>query len=144
VESLQDDHIAWADLVFHSAMIVQKKSAQEIINRCRSHGKKIVAGGPAFTAQHEEFTGVDHFVLNEAEVTLPIFLNDLSKGRPKKIYTSTVRPDITETPIPLWSLINIHEYATLSIQYSRACSYNCEFCDIVIMNGNRARTKTPE
>ena len=144
VESLQDDDIDWADMVFISAMIVQKKSAQEIIHRCRNRGKKIVAGGPAFTAQHEEFIGVDHFVLNEAEATLPLFLNDLANGRPKKIYTSTVRPDITETPIPLWSLINIHDYATLAIQYSRGCPYNCEFCDIVIMNGKRPRTKTPE
>ena len=144
VESLEDEHLAWADMVFLSAMIVQKKSAQEIINRCRSHGKKIVAGGPAFTAQHEEFTGVDHFVLNEAEVTLPLFLHDFDKGEAKKIYTSSLRPEISETPIPLWSLINIHDYAALAIQYSRGCPYNCEFCDIVIMNGRKPRSKTPE
>jgi radical SAM superfamily enzyme YgiQ (UPF0313 family) len=144
VESLKDEHLAWADMVFLSAMIVQKKSAQEIINRCRSHGKKIVAGGPAFTTQHEEFTGVDHFVLNEAEVTLPLFLADLENGRPKKIYTSSIKPDISATPIPLWSMINIQDYATLAIQYSRGCPYNCEFCDIVIMNGRIPRTKTPE
>ena len=144
VEALQDDHLAWADMVFLSGMIVQKKSAQEIIDRCRMHGKIIVAGGPAFTAQHEEFAGVDHFVLNEAEITLPLFLDDLAQGRPKKIYSSKVRPDITETPIPLWSLINVDDYATLAIQYSRGCPYNCEFCDIVIMNGKRPRTKTPE
>ncbi|HKJ15140.1 MAG: DUF4070 domain-containing protein [Desulfobulbaceae bacterium] len=144
VESLEDEHLAWADMVFLSAMIVQKKSAKEIINRCRSLGKKIVAGGPAFIAQHEEFTGVDHFVLNEAEVTLPLFLHDLEKGEAKKIYTSSLRPEISETPIPLWSLINIHDYAALALQYSRGCPYNCEFCDIVIMNGRKPRSKTPE
>lgn len=144
IEPLEDKHIAWADMVFLSAMIVQKKSAQEIINRCKMQGKKIVAGGPAFTTQHEEFSGVDHFVLNEAEVTLPLFLNDLEKGQPRKIYTSGHRPDITQTPIPLWSLINIHDYATMAIQYSRGCPYNCEFCDIVIMNGRIPRNKTPE
>ena len=144
VESLEDEHLAWADMVFLSAMIVQKKSAKEIINRCRSLGKKIVAGGPAFIAQHEEFTGVDHFVLNEAEVTLPLFLHDFEIGEAKKIYTSSLRPEISETPIPLWSLINIHNYAALAIQYSRGCPYNCEFCDIVIMNGRKPRSKTPE
>jgi len=144
VESLEDFHIVWADMVFLSAMIVQKKSAQKIIDRCKAHGKKIVAGGPAFTTQHEEFTGVDHFVLNEAEVTLPLFLHDLEQGRPEKIYTSSKRPDIRETPIPLWSLINIQDYATMAIQYSRGCPYNCEFCDIVIMNGRTPRSKTPE
>jgi len=144
VESLQDAHLAWADMVFLSAMIVQKKSAQEIIDRCRAHGKKIVAGGPAFTAQHSEFTGVDHFVLNEAEITLPLFLADLEKGAPRQVYTSSIRPDISATPVPLWSLINIHDYATLAVQYSRGCPYNCEFCDIVIMNGRTPRSKTPE
>jgi len=143
VEPLEDDDIDWADMIFLSAMIVQKKSAQEIIDRCRAHGKKIVAGGPAFTTQHKEFAGVDHYVLNEAEVTLPPFLEDLGKGQPKKIYTSDKRPDITETPLPLWSLINIDDYATLAIQYSRGCPYNCEFCDIVIMNGRFPRCKTP-
>jgi len=144
VDSLEDYHIAWADMVFLSAMIVQKKSAQKIIDRCKAHGKKIIAGGPAFTTQHEEFTGVDHFVLNEAEVTLPLFLDDLEKERPKKLYTSSKRPDIRETPIPLWSLINIQDYATMAIQYSRGCPYNCEFCDIVIMNGRTPRSKNPE
>jgi radical SAM superfamily enzyme YgiQ (UPF0313 family) len=144
VESLEDDDIEWADMIFLSAMIVQKKSAQEIIDRCRIHGKKIVAGGPAFTTQHEEFTGVDHYVLNEAEVTLPLFLEDLCKGQLKKIYTSDKRPDITETPLPLWSLINSDDYATMAIQYSRGCPFNCEFCDIVIMNGRVPRCKNPE
>jgi radical SAM superfamily enzyme YgiQ (UPF0313 family) len=144
VEPLTDEQIAWADMVFLSAMIVQKKNAQEIIDRCRVLDKKIVAGGPAFTTQHEEFTGVDHFVLNEAEVTLPLFLKDLAKGCPQKIYTSGHRPNITDTPLPLWSLININDYATMAIQYSRGCPYNCEFCDIVIMNGRVPRCKTPE
>jgi len=143
VESLLDEHLAWADMVFVSAMLVQKKSAREVINRCSSLGIKVVAGGPAFTTQHEEFTGVDHFVLNEAEVTLPLFLEDLAQGRPREIYTSDIRPEIRKTPIPLWSLINIKAYATLAIQYSRGCPYNCEFCDIVIMNGRIPRSKTP-
>jgi len=144
VTPLGDEEIEWADMVFLSAMIVQKKSAQEIIDRCKAFGRIIVAGGPAFTTQHEAFTGVDHFVLNEAEVTLPLFLEDLEKGEPKKIYTSNARPDITETPLPLWFLIKKDDYATLAIQYSRGCPYNCEFCDIVIMNGRIPRCKTPE
>ncbi len=144
VAELKDDHIDWADIVFISAMVVQKNSAQEIINRCNAKGKKVVAGGPVFTSQHEKFTGVDHFVLNEAEITLPLFLKDLEKGKPEHLYTSEERPDITKTPIPSWPLINFKDYVTMAVQYSRGCPFNCEFCDIVILNGRIPRTKTPE
>jgi radical SAM superfamily enzyme YgiQ (UPF0313 family) len=143
VEPLSDEHLAWADMVFISAMIVQKESAQLVIKRCRAHGKKVVAGGPVFTTQHEQFKGVDHFVLNEAEITLPLFLNDLAAGQPLPLYTSKERPDISQTPVPLWSLINLRNYAAMAIQYSRGCPFNCEFCDIIIMNGRIPRVKSP-
>ncbi len=142
VEPLRDEQILWADMVFISAMIIQKKSAQEIIDRCKNLGRKVVAGGPAFTTKHDGFSGVDHFVLNEAEVTLPLFLADLAAGNLKHMYVSQEKPTLTETPVPLWSLINIKDYATLAVQYSRGCPYNCEFCDIIVMNGRRPRTKS--
>lgn len=144
IKELKDEEINWADMIFISAMLVQEKSAKEIIQKCKSLGKIVVAGGPAFTAQHEKFSGVDHFVLNEAEITLPLFLKDLENRKLKKIYTSTKRPDITRTPLPDWSLINFKDYATMAVQYSRGCPFNCEFCDIIIMNGRVPRTKTPE
>ena len=144
VGKLNEEDIAWADMVFISAMIVQKESAQVIIDRCKAQHKKVVAGGPVFTTQHEKFSGVDHFVLNEAEATLPEFLKDFEEGNPKQMYTSIVRPDVTKTPVPSWNLININDYATMAVQYSRGCPFSCEFCDIIIMNGRIPRTKTPE
>ncbi|MCX6747015.1 MAG: DUF4070 domain-containing protein [Candidatus Pacearchaeota archaeon] len=144
VRSLEDKEILWADFVFISAMIIQEESAKEVINRCKSFNKKIVVGGPAFTTGFERFKDVDYFVLNEAEITLPLFLKDLQKGKLKKIYFSTKRPDITKTPIPSWNLINFKDYATMPIQYSRGCPYNCEFCDIIIMNGRIPRVKNEE
>ncbi len=138
---LKDSDISWADMVFISAMIVQKDSAQEIISRCKALGRKVVAGGPVFTTMHEAFSGVDHFVLNEAESTLPLFLKDLEEGSLKPLYTSAERPDMTNTPVPLWSLIDFKDYASMVVQYSRGCPFDCEFCDIIIMNGRVPRAK---
>ncbi len=141
---LKDSDIDWADMVFISAMLIQKDSAQGIINRCKARGRKVVAGGPAFTTMHEQFGGVDHFVLNEAESTLPLFLKDLEEGSLKQVYASSERPDIANTPVPIWSLINLKDYASMAIQYSRGCPFECEFCDIIIMNGRVPRAKTNE
>jgi len=141
VSSLTDKDIQWADYVFISAMVVQQDSVKEVIARCKKLGIKIVAGGPLFTTGSEEFDGVDHFVLNEAEVTLSPFLQDLEKGCARHIYTSEQRPDISQTPIPMWSLINMKKYSSMSLQYSRGCPFNCDFCDIIILNGHKPRTK---
>jgi radical SAM superfamily enzyme YgiQ (UPF0313 family) len=144
VTELSDADIAWADMVFISAMIVQKDSAVDVIERSKALGKTIIAGGPWFSSQETLCDGVDHFVLNEAEVTLPMFLADYAAGKLKKVYTSQERPDIRQTPVPMWSLINLKKYVTMPVQYSRGCPFDCEFCDIVIMNGRIPRTKTPE
>ena len=141
VTTLTDEELEWADYVFISAMVVQKESVREVITRCKRVKAKIVAGGPLFTTRYEELEGIDHFVLGEAEITLPLFLADLNKGCAQHIYTSDERPDISKTPIPLWSLINMKKYSTMNIQYSRGCPFNCEFCDIIILNGHKPRTK---
>jgi len=144
VAPLRDEDLAWADMVFISAMLVQEAGAKDVIARAKAMGKRIVAGGPAFTAQPERFPGVDHFVLNEAESTLPLFLEDLARGTSKPLYTTTDRPDIATTPIPLWELIDFRDYVTMSVQYSRGCPFDCEFCDIVVQNGRRPRVKSTD
>ncbi len=144
VTRLTDGDIRWADYVFISAMAVQKKSVNEVVVRCKHLGAKIVAGGPLFTAGFEEFNDIDHFVLGEAEITLHPFLEDLEKGHARHIYTSNERPDISATPVPLWSLIDMKHYSSMNLQYSRGCPFDCEFCDIVILNGHTPRTKSKE
>jgi radical SAM superfamily enzyme YgiQ (UPF0313 family) len=142
VKSLTDDDLAWADYVFLSGMIVQRDSARAIIDRCKKAGVKVVAGGPLFTMEHEQFPDVDHFVLNEAELTLPPFLRDLEQGRAQRLYASAEYPDIQQTPIPLWAMVNLKDYDTVSIQFSRGCPYNCDFCNVTALLGHRPRTKT--
>jgi len=142
VKKLKDKDLKGADLVFISAMAIQKASAKEVISKCKKMGIKIVAGGPLFTAGYEEFENVDYFVLNEAEITLPLFLEDLRNGCAKHIYTFHKFPNIEKTPIPLWGLINMRKYVSMNIQYSRGCPFNCDFCDITNLFGRGVRTKS--
>jgi radical SAM superfamily enzyme YgiQ (UPF0313 family) len=142
VRTLRPKDLAWADLVFVSAMIAQRESAREVIARCRAAGKTVVAGGPLFTLEHEQFPDVDHFVLNEAEVTLPEFLHDLERGGARRVYASPEFPDLHQTPAPLWELADLQRYASMSLQFSRGCPFDCEFCNVTSLFGHRPRTKT--
>ncbi|HEX3048700.1 MAG TPA: DUF4070 domain-containing protein [Bacillota bacterium] len=142
---LKDHELLWADYVFISAMVIQKASARKIIDRCKGLGVKVVAGGPLFTCSAEEFNDVDHLVLNEGELTLPQFLHDLEVATPKHIYTAEGWPDLDKTPVPLWDLVNIKNYSSLNLQYSRGCPFHCEFCNITSLFGHTPRTKgTPQ
>ncbi|MDR3609456.1 MAG: DUF4070 domain-containing protein [Ignavibacteriaceae bacterium] len=141
---LTDDDILWADLVFISAMSIQSESTEEVVQRCKGLNTRIAAGGPLFTSSPEKYPTIDHLILNEAEITLPEFLNNLNKGRTKHIYTSEEWADITTTPLPLWELISINNYTSMNIQYSRGCPFDCDFCDITVLYGRKPRTKTKE
>ena len=142
VRKLTDRDLAWADYAFVSAMVVQRESTVQLIRCCKAAGLKVVAGGPLFTSEYEHFADVDHFVLNEAEATLAPFLRDLEQGCAKRVYTSDQFPDIQQTPAPLWELADLKHYATMSIQYSRGCPFDCDFCNITALYGHRPRVKT--
>ena len=141
---LTDRDIEWADYVFIGAMNVQATSVREIIEQCQKADAKIVAGGPLFTHEYKDFPGVDHFVLNEAELTLPRFLKDLENGCAKPVYGTPEMADVHETPIPLWELADMKKYGFAIVQYSRGCPYMCDFCDVTALFGRKPRTKTPE
>jgi len=142
-DDLKDQDIKWADYVFIGAMSIQRKSANELINRCKKLRATIVAGGPLFTTSYQDFDQVDFLVLNEAEVTLPEFLDDLQKGNPRRIYTSKEKADLEHSPVPAWELIdNLKKYNTLCMQYSRGCPFNCDFCDVTLLFGHKIRTKS--
>ncbi|OPZ23702.1 MAG: Ribosomal protein S12 methylthiotransferase RimO [Lentisphaerae bacterium ADurb.BinA184] len=143
VRPLRRRDLEWASLALISAMTVQRASAREALQRCREAGVRTVAGGPLFTCEPEHFPEADHLVLNEAEVTLPRFLADLAAGSPQRVYTSAEFPDIRSTPAPRWDLANLRHYASMSVQYSRGCPFNCDFCSVTALFGHRPRTKTP-
>jgi len=145
IRRLKNADIKKADIVFISAMIVQKESVKEVVNICRNVGKPVVAGGPLFTTGYQEFIDdIDYFVLDEAEITLPQFISDYRKGNPKKLYQTDKYPSLLQTPIPRWDLINPKKYGSLLIQNSRGCPFNCEFCDIPVLFGHKPRLKGPD
>jgi radical SAM superfamily enzyme YgiQ (UPF0313 family) len=144
VTKLSEEDLEWADCAFISGMSVQRTSAHETIARCKEAGLKIVAGGPLFTSEYDQFEDVDHFVLNEAELTLPPFLEDLEKGCAQYIYETQEFCDIRKTPAPLWELMDFKHYASMSIQFSRGCPFNCEFCNVTALFGHRVRMKTAD
>ena len=142
VSSLSDADLAWADYAFIGGMVVQRESARALVARCKAASVTVVAGGPLFTAEWQEFPDVDHFVLNEAELTLPPFLDDLARRCPQRVYQSAEFADLRSTPIPLWELVNLRRYASMSVQFCRGCPYDCEFCNVTALLGHRPRTKT--
>jgi radical SAM superfamily enzyme YgiQ (UPF0313 family) len=143
VEGLTDEALGWADFVMLSAMLVQRSSVEKIVARCAEAGKPIIAGGPLFTTSHTCFPGIPHFVLGEAEDVMAQLVDDMCAGSVRPLYEAPGRPDIGRVPPPRWDLIDRRRYQTMPVQFSRGCPYDCEFCDIVVMNGRVPRTKSP-
>lgn len=141
-EPLRDEDLLWADWVFLSATSIQRASALEVIQRCKAMKVPVVAGGPLFTTHPQDFPQVDHLVLDEGEITLPHFLEDLNQGKPQKIYRAKGLTDVSESPVPAWHLLHQEHYASMAIQYSRGCPFNCEFCDVILLFGRKVRRKT--
>jgi radical SAM superfamily enzyme YgiQ (UPF0313 family) len=141
VRKLTEKDLKWADFAFIGAMVVQRESAIQTVARCKKAGLKVVAGGPLFTSEYERFEDVDHFVLNEAELTLPPFLADMEKGHARRIYQTSDFCDIRQTQSPVWGLADLKRYAAMSIQFSRGCPFNCEFCNVTALFGHRPRIK---
>jgi len=141
VKALATADIDWADAVFVSAMIVHESSVRQVIARCSARGKPVVAGGPLFTTGSERFPEASCCVVGEAEEIMPALVTDLLAGQLKPRYQAAERPDITTTPLPRWDLIDVRHYATMSIQSSRGCPFDCEFCDITAVYGRVPRVK---
>ncbi|HET9579441.1 MAG TPA: DUF4070 domain-containing protein [Usitatibacter sp.] len=143
VRELGDDDIAWADWVMLSGMIVHRESAREIARRCAALGRPVIAGGPLFTTGHRDFPEIPHFALGEAEDVIQAIVSDMRSGCVKPLYRAPGFPDVRNTPVPRWDLIDMRHYVTMPVQFSRGCPFDCEFCDIVAMYGRVPRAKAP-
>ncbi len=143
VKRLRDDDLRWADYVMLSAVIVHKTAVTGLVERCRSFSKPVIAGGPLFFSGREAFQGISHFVVGEAEAIMPQLIQDMRAGAVRPLYVAEERPDVTRSPAPRWDLIKLRHYATMAVQFSRGCPFDCEFCDIPVMCGRVPRAKTP-
>jgi len=151
VEDLNMQDVENSDMVFLTGMIVNRESFIELVNLCQGKGKTIVAGGPFVQSiygtkalDNLEVSKIEHLIIYEAENNLPQFLEDFAQGNAKKVYDNKDKPPLTQTPTPRFDLIRPGDYASMALQFSRGCPFNCEFCDIVQMFGHIPRTKTPE
>ncbi len=142
VSKLSEKDIIWADYIFIGAMYIQKRSVDEVIKLCQKYHKKIVAGGPYFTQEFKNFPHIDHLVLNEAEITLPLFLEDLQCGKAKRIYKTNEFADLSKTPTPDYHLLKRNKYAYMNVQVSRGCPFSCNFCEITALFGRKVRMKS--
>lgn len=141
VRKLKASDIDWADMVFATAMLIQKDSLREVVDRCKAKGKRVAIGGPYVTTTMD-MVDADYVFLGEAETTLPEFINDLANGEPKRTYQAAERPPLSITPVPHFHLAELKRYSSMSVQYSRGCPFSCEFCDIIEIYGRVPRTKS--
>jgi radical SAM superfamily enzyme YgiQ (UPF0313 family) len=144
VRRLKTADIEWADIVFASAMIVQKDSLERVVTLCKAQGKRVVVGGPYVSTSTERLPEADHLFVGEAETTLPEFVHDLELGIARRVYKAAERPLLTASPVPHFKLAELSRYSAMSVQYSRGCPFSCEFCDIIEIYGRVPRTKTNE
>ncbi len=135
----------WAEMVIFSAMIVQKPDLLAQIKEAKRRGKCVVVGGPYATSVPSEVqeAGADFLVLDEGEITLPMFVEALQRGETQATIRTEEKPDVTLTPIPRYDLLELDAYDSMSVQFSRGCPFQCEFCDIIVLYGRKPRTKTP-
>ena len=142
IERLKSSDIEWADMVFATAMLVQKDSLRQVVERCKARDKRVVLGGPYVTTTIEDLPAADHIFKGEAETTLPQFIEDLAHGCAKPSYEVAERPPLSLTPRADFHLAKLKRYSAMSVQYSRGCPFSCEFCDIIEIYGRVPRTKS--
>jgi radical SAM superfamily enzyme YgiQ (UPF0313 family) len=145
IRPVTEEEWAWADIVIFSAMIVQKQDLLEQIQEAKRRGKLVAVGGPypTSTPSAVQNVGADFLILDEGEITLPMFVEAVQRGETSGTFRTAEKPDVTTTPVPRFDLLELDAYDMMSVQFSRGCPFQCEFCDIIVLYGRKPRTKTP-
>ena len=135
----------WAEMVMISGMLVQKEGLLALTREAKQRGKTVVVGGPYPTSVPQESldAGADFLIRGEGENTIPQFLSALEEGKRPGVIERQGKPDLTTSPVPRFDLLNFDHYIDLSIQTSRGCPFDCEFCDVVNLYGRKPRYKEP-
>lgn len=135
----------WADLAMISGMLIHKPGVLALIRDAKANRKPVAVGGPYATSLPQEVldAGADFLILGECESTIPFFLQALKEGKKTGVIREEAKPDMSLSPIPRFDLVNLADYEVLSIQTSRGCPFNCEFCDVVNLFGRKPRYKEP-
>ena len=143
VEDLSDRDLEWADLVMVGSMLSQQRDALRIIARAQSHGKPVVIGGPDVTTSPEVYAAAEFRVLGEAEELMGDFAAAWRAGEERGTFAATSFPDLTRSPVPRFDLLQLERYMHVGVQFSRGCPFNCEFCNVIELNGRIPRHKNP-
>jgi radical SAM superfamily enzyme YgiQ (UPF0313 family) len=143
-EELRDEDLLWANLVMVSAMHAQRADAREVLARARSLGRRTFIGGPWASSEPEVLLPeADHVLAGEAEEVFADIAVALERGTARRLYSVSDKPDMTRSPVPRYDLLRLDEYVSMSVQFSRGCPFQCDFCDIITIYGRRPRVKTP-
>jgi radical SAM superfamily enzyme YgiQ (UPF0313 family) len=143
IRPLGVEDLEWADFILVGGMLSQQRRVLAIIDLAHDAGKPVVLGGPDPTAQPEVYRKADFLVLGEGEVTIPLFLQDLSHGATSGVYQPDRWADMSVAVVPRFDLIRLADYVRVDVQFSRGCPYNCEFCNVIELFGRRPRSKSP-
>jgi radical SAM superfamily enzyme YgiQ (UPF0313 family) len=142
VEALDFDHIARADIVGLTGMVVQRARMRAILTELKKRGAFTVVGGPWVTVREDYFGELaDVIFVGEAEDTWPRFLQEWARGEHARRYEQGEKTDMTRVPVPRFDLLKTDAYLFGSVQFSRGCPFQCEFCDIIVTFGRRPRIK---
>lgn len=111
----------------------------------RKRGIPVAVGGPGVSSNPDRCRdSFDIIFIGEAEITWPRFLQEWKTGNYQAEYRQVEKPDISMSPVPRWNSIisDLQWYAMGTVQTTRGCPNDCEFCDVIYLNGRRQRHKS--